>query len=898
MAAADISEADIGYEEDVRNNRYSVKAWLRYLEHKTAAPARVRFVLYERALRAVPGSYKLWYRYLQERLVAIRATSPDDASRAAVTQVFERALVFMHKMPRIWLDYLDHMGTRALVTARRRAFDECLRALPITQHHRIWPRYLDFVRSHGVPETAARVYRRYLQLEPQDAEEYIDWLVEEERIDAAAAKLRDVLDNPRYQSKKGKTRHQMWMDLCRLVSEHPDEVVSVRVEPVLREGLRRFTDMVGSLWCALADFHIGRGSFEKARDVYEEALQSVHTVRDFSQVFEAYSGFEEETLASLMANAEAVALESGAGDLELRMARFEALMQRRPLLLSNVLLRQNPHAVDEWIKRVALLEGEPERQISTYAEAVTTVDPHRAVGGVQQLWVSFARLYEAHTRLDDARAVLDRALMANYRTPADLAHVYCEYAEMELRAKQYQRARSLLQRATASPDAAMAQAEASAAAAARAGAARERVPVQARVHRVPRLWSFYVDLEESLGTFESTRAVYNRMLDLRVASPQTVINYATFLEEHKHFEAAFAAFERGRSLFRWPQVYDIWSAYLTRFVSRYGGSKPERVRELFAEALDKCPAKYTRSLHLMLAQYEEHHGMARRALDAYRRAAQAVPAAERLAAWQLCAQRAASLFGVAQARAVYAEAVDDARLTDREIRVLCLEFATLERKLGEVDRARAIFGHAAQVADPQQASDFWNTWNTFEVQYGNEDTFREMLRIKRSVAAQYNTAPTAVAGLGKAAAATATPPPTIVSGSTSGGGRGGGDAMAGVEASTLAATTALTAKKTAMTFVRAEEGDAEGGARGGTRGPTNTAEIALDSGSESESEESEAEAEARDDSVSLLPGAAASASTAANTSGIAQQDVPAAVFGGLGGARERFQAAAAAARQD
>ena len=30
------------------------------------------------------------------------------------------------------------------------------------------------------------------------------------------------------------------------------------------------------------------------------------------------------------------------------------------------------------------------------------------------------------------------------------------------------------------------------------------------------------------------------------------------------------------------------------------------------------------------------------------------------------------------------------------------------------------------------------TWNEFEVKHGNEDTFREMLRIKRSVSASYS----------------------------------------------------------------------------------------------------------------------------------------------------------------
>eukprot|EP01052_Picozoa_sp_SAG31_P025202 SAG31_NODE_2196_length_6219_cov_1.796569_3_plen_145_part_00 len=33
--------------------------------------------------------------------------------------------------------------------------------------------------------------------------------------------------------------------------------------------------------------------------------------------------------------------------------------------------------------------------------------------------------------------------------------------------------------------------------------------------------------------------------------------------------------------------------------------------------------------------------------------------------------------------------------------------------------------------------DFWSNFNDFEVHHGNEDTFREMLRLKRSVAATF-----------------------------------------------------------------------------------------------------------------------------------------------------------------
>ena len=78
-------------------------------------------------------------------------------------------------------------------------------------------------------------------------------------------------------------------------------------------------------------------------------------------------------------------------------------------------------------------------------------------------------------------------------------------------------------------------------------------------------------------------------------------------------------------------------------------------------------------------------------------------------------------------------------LPDKQTAEMCLRFAALERKLGEIDRARAIYAHASQFCDPRINPNFWTEWNNFEIETGSEDTFREMLRIKRSVQAQFNT---------------------------------------------------------------------------------------------------------------------------------------------------------------
>lgn len=68
------------------------------------------------------------------------------------------------QMPRLWLDYCQFLMDQGRVTHTRRTFDRALRALPITQHSRIWPLYLRFLRSHPLPETAVRGYRRFLKV--------------------------------------------------------------------------------------------------------------------------------------------------------------------------------------------------------------------------------------------------------------------------------------------------------------------------------------------------------------------------------------------------------------------------------------------------------------------------------------------------------------------------------------------------------------------------------------------------------------------------------------------------------------------------------------------------------------------------------------------------------------
>ncbi|GLT30377.1 hypothetical protein SLA2020_051790 [Shorea laevis] len=730
------SQEDLPYEEEILRNPFSLKLWWRYLIAKSEAPFSNHFIIYERALKALPGSYKLWHAYLRERLEIVRNLSVTHPKYDTLNNTFERALVTMHKMPRIWIMYLQTLTEQKLITRTRRTFDRALCALPVTQHDRIWEPYLVFVSQKGIPiETSLRVYRRYLKYDPSHIEDFIEFLVNSSLWQEAAERLASVLNDDTFYSIK--------------------EV----------GGIRKFTDEVGRLWTSLADYYIRRSLFEKPRDIFEEGMTTVVTVRDFSVIFDAYSQFEESVVAHKMESLDLSdeeeediqedAIEEDEDirldvdlckskhkferkifkgfwlhddkDIDLRLARLEHLMNRRLELANSVLLRQNPHNVEQWHRRVKIFEGSPTKQILTYTEAVRTVDPMKAVGKPHTLWVAFAKLYENHKNIANARVIFDKAVQVNYKTVDHLASVWCEWAEMELRHKNLIGALELMRRATAEPSVEVK----------RRVAADGNEPVQTKVHKSLRLWTFYVDLEESLGTLESTRAVYERILDLRIATPQIIINYAFLLEENKYFEDAFKFYERGVKIFKYPHVKDIWITYLSKFVKRYGKSKLERAREVFEHAVETAPADAVKQLYLQYAKLEEDYGLAKRAMKVYDEATKAVPNEEKLSMYEIYIARAAEIFGVPKTREIYEQAIESG-LPDKDVKTMCLKYAESEKSLREIDRARGIYVFASQFADPRTDGDFWNKWHEFEVQHGNEDTFREMLRVKRSVSASYS----------------------------------------------------------------------------------------------------------------------------------------------------------------
>lgn len=356
------------------------------------------------------------------------------------------------------------------------------------------------------------IYRRYLSVDPSITERYVTLLLAPENpaprpLEAAKLMLSLARKATRgeYESVEGKSPYQLLGDWIEIVENFADEIgISVEeterraatlakqppadkddkqptrllpeedprdpskldVESVIRaDGLEVYKDQAGRLWTGIAKYWIKRSEFDRAKATFEEGIASVLTVRDFTQIFEAYTEFMETLLSALMdliasGGDDVDDLKETEAELDQRMREFEELMDRRPFLVNDVLLRRNPHDVQEWEKRVAL-HGEDDEKVrhvvcsrllitasdvgcwkvvETYTKAIETVSPRKATANCHRLYINFARFYEsggatgsAEHDVDSARKIFEKAVKVPFKTVDELAEVWCEWSEMELR---------------------------------------------------------------------------------------------------------------------------------------------------------------------------------------------------------------------------------------------------------------------------------------------------------------------------------------------------------------------------------------------------------------------------------------------------------------------------------
>ncbi|KAL0245364.1 hypothetical protein GEMRC1_009443 [Eukaryota sp. GEM-RC1] len=279
------------------------------------------------------GSYKLWKLFLDDIIIPCSSLHPSDPQWNLIFDSFEQCLKYMSRMPVIWEMYLRVLMQSKRITLTRNSFNRSLRSLPLTQHYRIWPLFLEFSQLPHIPtQTTRLIVKRYLQYD-SDMDVALDFFKKTGNFLELFNFLKEYLE-----SNEGTDR--VWLELSEAAVNVT--VQSTRVfDPydVIMSGINELQSSdngtIGRMYTCLATCLSRHGQdVSGPRSLFLKGLYSVSSRADFSILYDAYTVFEESNISNYLKSNEL-------NLAELTMKSLENILSIRPLLLNSIDLRGN-----------------------------------------------------------------------------------------------------------------------------------------------------------------------------------------------------------------------------------------------------------------------------------------------------------------------------------------------------------------------------------------------------------------------------------------------------------------------------------------------------------------------------------------------------------------------------
>ena len=482
-------------------NPYNFKSWWDTLSSSKEAPFSIRKKIYQVSLHYLPGSYKLWYHYLKEEREYVKSNyNIPNKHYEEVNRIHEQALIYMMKMPIIWMNYIQFMMEQNSITKTKIIFNKALQAIPITQHKKLWEIYIPWVESLiGCHKSKIEIFKRYIKFNPDYKEKFINYLIGIKEFNLAIHLIIEILNEENFYSKENKSQYYYWILLCQIINNYPEDLnlgkynKDLNVDKVIRHGIKKYTDEVGNLWVTLANYYIKIGLIEKAREIFEEALEKILTPRDFSLIYNSYLNFEQEMMKQNLfynddinndnyeltdnkenknlQSLELNELENALNELNIKESddnkkeekfkkekllekqsqdksnlqkfnfiRVNNLIQRRPFLKNSTILRRNPNNVSEWLKRIELMKEKKDLNLikNLYEECLNTIKINLAYGRLSEIYISYANFFEENNNIKKANEIYYKGCNLNFKNTEENVNMWCLWCEMNVRQKRYQ----------------------------------------------------------------------------------------------------------------------------------------------------------------------------------------------------------------------------------------------------------------------------------------------------------------------------------------------------------------------------------------------------------------------------------------------------------------------------
>lgn len=783
---------DIKYEQSLLKTPHDLTVWLKYYRSKEMQQCddhltiiQLKVSILSRATTALPGSYKIWLLYLDLRTLLLEDVSyiSNKQQFNIVNDLFQTSLHWLKKYPVIWQRYLSFLIKTQIsqILFIRKEFNRSLFNLPITQHHLIWPLYLEFANKIG-GLTLIQTYTKFLQYEiPEDLqtndnqfgvsiEEIILKLIANGGIKEASALFKTILQNFSKYALMGKSQLQLWLDFSDLIStnakillQNSSFEIDSFYEELIFEGLEKFPDQISKFYLKLILYHVKRKNFQKCRYLFDKGLKECVTVRDFIIIFDSFTEFEEKLINEIAAKLELNEDDKELTlDLNIRMTYLEQLIDNRAIYLNDMMLRQDPNNIDEWMKKIEIHETTQNinKVLSSYAEALTTINPFKAHSlsnnannTYPQIWMNYAKVYTSNKDYKTASVILSKAIQSQFQSPDDLASIYIEWSQLENIAGNYDEAIKIVEDAcNFIPENEYEFIDYT----------DDSIDVHIRLHKSTKLWSYYLDMLESFvesGTLEEIERVsqaFDKLIYLKIATPLNIVNHASFLEDWEYYEKSFTIYELGIKIFKYPISFEIWNIYLVKAITHKLNT--ERIRDLFEQCLNgdnneqtRCPPDLCKPIYILYSRFEEENGLILKSLKALKSCIDRLNEGlsqgfnkskiiqQKCDVYKIIIEKYELLEDISLLRETYSTILQDMSLPVDKLVSFAVKFIDLETKHKEFARVRSLFKHILELKNPVELSEVWEKWQQFELKFGNENEYKELLRYKRLTTTKFET---------------------------------------------------------------------------------------------------------------------------------------------------------------
>ena len=783
-----IADEDISYEESISKDPTNISTWISYYNFKSNATSTTSlynklFILY-RSVKSNPTSIELW-----QLLIDLVLLEQSQIQSSTIIEVFETALISLLTNHEIWIQFFkfllstttidDSCGINK-VTYIRRMFNNCLQSLPLVDHKMIWPIYLQFADTIG-GITAIKIYLKYKQYLPQsilqgkedinkqknygmNLQEIIDKLREFGDVENVMKLYYEIINNPNnYKQLPQPIVYYLFQYIDLLISSLKS-TDNKYFEDLLTKSLYQYPDQLGKLYIKATKYFKSRGDIEKTRYYYNQGIKNCCTVKDFTMIYDSYLQFEENQVTKLT---EKLDPESESEILSLYLDDFEKLINDRKILLNDMKLRQNINDLDTWFERFEIIETQDDLNllIQTLTQALKSINPLKVTTTtttaknlkLSGIWLKYVDIYSSRGDFQTADLIFSKSVLSQYNDPDELAELYINWSEMILGCDKFPETKAIeilddiLYREYSDIN-----------------YTDNTKPVQQRIIKSIKLWNFYIDLLETfiesdnqLNEIGKVINAYQHLIKLKIATPKIMINFAQFLESWNQFEQCFNVLHQALKIFQNDNQikFEIWNVYLVKAIKHI--QLTERIRDLFEQSINEIPAYLIKPILLLYYQYELDQGYTYNAIKiliksltekfspAQRDHKLMIPQQRKeinllkFEIYKLILFKLEELQDIEQFNKIATMAMNDEYLSTYQLfdlgsRFIKFEISTVvtttttnkNTKNKQLERIRELFKFICQSTLLDES---WKMWELFEMEHGDELSFKDMLRFKRTV---------------------------------------------------------------------------------------------------------------------------------------------------------------------